>query len=81
MIEVMMFLTVAPVIGLGLALIVMAIISFTSGEGTEVTPVEFHLPEGTPKDVPQTKEPNPTIAEQFDGRLTNILRSPMEGIL
>ena len=81
MIEVMMFLTVAPVIGLGLALIVMAIISFASSESTEVTHVEFQLPEGTPKDVPQTKEPNPTIAEQFDGRLTNILRNPMEGIL
>ena len=24
---------------------------------------------------------NPTIAEQFDGRLTNILKNPLEGIL
>lgn len=81
MIEVMMLLTVAPIVGLGLVLIVMAIISFASSEGTEATHVELQLPEGTPKDVPQTKEPNPTIAEQFDGRLTNILRNPMEGIL
>lgn len=31
--------------------------------------------------TPPQQTQYPTIAEQFDGRLTNVLRNPMEGIL
>lgn len=32
-------------------------------------------------DAPPAQTQYPGIAEQFDGRLTNVLRNPLEGIL
>lgn len=37
--------------------------------------IDVHVKQDPP--LPQ----NPTIAEQFDGRLTNVVRNPLEGIL
>lgn len=81
MIEVMMFLALAPVIGLGLTLIILVIMSFVSESGTTHSTMHIEMPEGKPENTVTPKEPNPTIAEQFDGRLTNIVRNPLEGIL
>lgn len=67
------------VVGGGICAIAGTIASWVKGNG-EVRPqaptqqVEVH--------VHQYEQPqNPTIAEQFDGRLTNILKNPLEGIL
>ena len=51
-----------------------------SGAGT---PTNVHLPDGEEyKDkVGTPQQNNPTIAEQFDGRITNVFRNPWEGIL
>lgn len=47
------------------------------------TSVDIHLPDGEEyKDKVGTPERDrPSIAEQFDGRLTNIFKNPWEGIL
>lgn len=43
---------------------------------TPVTEVHQHV------DVHVQEQPKwPTIAEQFDGRLTNVFKNPLEGIL
>lgn len=66
-------------IGGGICSIIGIILSWCGGKG-EIRPqassqqIDVH--------VHQYEHPqNPTIAEQFDGRLTNIVRNPLEGIL
>lgn len=51
-----------------------------SGGGASI---DVHLPDGEEyKDKIGTPEKDrPSIAEQFDGRITNVFRNPWEGIL
>mgnify|MGYP003474802440 CR=1 FL=1 len=67
------------IVGGGICAIAGTIASWVKGNG-EVRPqaptqqVEVHVHQ-------YEQFQNPTIAEQFDGRLTNILKNPLEGIL
>lgn len=67
------------IVGGGICAIVGTISNWIKGNG-EVKPqaptqhVDVHVHQDT-----QTQYP--TIAEQFDGRLTNVLKNPLEGIL
>lgn len=82
MIEIMMFLTLAPVISLGVAIVAMVIAAFATGEYSTSHSIDIKMPDGEEYKRDKVEhEPNPTIAEQFDGRLTNIVRNPWEGIL
>lgn len=67
------------IIGGGICSIIGVILSWCKGAG-EVTP---HVPtQHVDVHVHQYEQPqNPTIAEQFDGRLTNVFKNPLEGIL
>lgn len=72
-------LVVMTIIG-GVASIIMGICAFVLGTDTHYYQgPSTHYEEYKPR-TPQ-QPPNPTIAEQFDGRLTNVFRNPMEGIL
>lgn len=79
----MHWLVIVPIINVGIWLICALVSIFTSSSHGSSHGVEVHMPDGEEyKNTHQTpREPNPTIAEQFDGRLTNIVRNPWEGIL
>lgn len=82
----MQWLVIVPLINIGVWLIVGLVALFRSSDHSYKGPpldIDTYMPDGEQyKNVCQTtKEPNPTIAEQFDGRLTNIFRNPWEGIL
>lgn len=82
----MQYLVLVPVINVLIWVIVAIVSSFARGdkntyEGPPLN-IDTYMPDGEKyKDVKVEHEPNPTIAEQFDGRLTNIVRNPLEGIL
>lgn len=66
-----------------LSLIIGLISTFSDNYTPPSTPdvhVDVHVQTSTSQETPP-KEQWPTIAEQFDGRLTNIFRNPCEGIL
>lgn len=68
------------IVASGVLRVILALVSIGSGHYTPPKPqqdvhVDVHV-----KQVPPPPQ-NPTIAEQFDGRLTNIVRNPLEGIL
>lgn len=82
----MMFLIVAPIISA--VLIIIGSIASICGvgkynRGCYTGPMDYKLPDGEEyKDKLGTPpSDNPTIAEQLDGRLTNVFKDPMEGIL
>ena len=68
-------------IGAVLAIVGLIVLSFRGETGPCDVPkqpevkVDVHVKQDPPQTV------YPTIAEQFDGRLTNIVRNPLEGIL
>ena len=79
-------LVIYLLIGSGIFTIVLAIIGIfaaVDSDGKSYNPpapkqevkVDIHV------DAPPAQQPYPGIAEQFDGRLTNVLRNPLEGIL
>ena len=82
----LIFLTIAPIISIALGLIIGLIVSVRrnethqSGAGASM---DVHLPDGEEyKNKLGTPErDNPTIAEQLDGRLTNLFPNQWEGIL
>lgn len=69
------------IVASGVLRIILAFVSIGSGHYTppprpqQDVHVDVHV-----KQVPPPPQ-YPTIAEQFDGRLTNIVRNPLEGIL
>lgn len=72
------------IVGGGILSVIAGLIGlfFVDGKKTHFEPrhteaetkVEVHVHQETPTQYP-------TIAEQFDGRLTNVFRNPLEGIL
>lgn len=72
-----------PVISIVLTIVIAAIYSAINSSGPR-EPVHMNL---TPDDPPTpvetftTQHDNPDIADQFDGRLTNVFKNPMKGIL
>lgn len=65
-----------------IAIIVGVCIQDKSYGGSSMS-INTHLPDGEEyKDKVGTPQgDNPTIAEQFDSRITNVFKNPMEGIL
>jgi hypothetical protein len=86
----MKFLLYAPLISVGLAIgipFIVAII-YEAVKGAQsyrgsIPHQDIHLPDGEEyKDkVGTPKGDNPSIASQFDGRITNVFKNPWEGIL
>ena len=82
----MQWLVLIPLINVGIWVIVVIVSSFVhEDKNTYKGPplnIDTYMPDGEKyKDVKVEHEPNPTIAEQFDGRLTNVFKNPLEGIL
>lgn len=78
----LMFLLVAPVINVAIIMI-CCIVSAITHKNKRYT---SYTPTVTPEDPPRPveviqKQEYPDIADQFDGRLTNIVRNPMKDIL
>lgn len=78
----MKFLLVFPVIyAVGILVVIVAVLCSKKGTGNS-TPVDCSLPDGKEYGQPGiSNRDNPTIAEQFDSRITNVFKNPMEGIL
>ncbi|MBO5922660.1 MAG: hypothetical protein J6Q48_09790 [Bacteroidaceae bacterium] len=76
-------------IGFGLAVgipviaIIIGACTQNKSYGSGPMSINTHLPDGEEyKDKVGTPQgDNPSIAEQFDGRITNVFRNPWEGIL
>lgn len=82
----MHWLVLIPLINVGIWILVAAIsVIVREGRNTYSGPhldIDTYMPDGEAyKDKKVEHDPNPTIAEQFDGRLTNVVRNPFEGIL
>lgn len=83
----MQYLVLIPLINVGIWIIVALVSAFmNAGKGYKYKgpplDIDTYMPDGEKyKDVKVEHEPNPTIAEQFDGRLTNVFKNPLEGIL
>lgn len=82
----LMFLLVVPVINVAIIMIccIVSAVTHKNKRYTSYTPAV--TPAVTPEDPPRPveviqKQEYPDIADQFDGRLTNIVRNPMKGIL
>ena len=79
----MEMLVFIPIIDILLVVIIAAIYSAVNNSGPrdsvdiKVTPDDLPKPVET---IPQQRE-YPDIADQLDGRLTNIVKDPMKGIL
>ena len=77
----MILLLFVLIVASGVLRIIIALMAASGGNYTPPsTPqqdvhIDVHVKQDPP--LPQ----NPTIAEQFDGRLTNVVRNPLEGIL
>ena len=79
----MKFLLILPLINA--AGILIAIIAACCSKRTkryDTEPVDMTLPDGKEYGQPGiSSRDNPTIAQQYDTRITNIFKNPMEGIL
>ena len=79
----MKILLYLPMISIIVGFIVGFIVSCHKNSNGPVPHYDVHLPDGEEyKDKIGTPErDHPSIAEQFDGRITNVFRNPWEGIL
>jgi hypothetical protein len=79
----MEMLVLVPIINILLVVIIAAVYSAINGTSPKgstnirVTPDDLPKPVDT---IPQQRE-YPDIADQLDGRLTNVFKDPMKGIL
>jgi hypothetical protein len=76
------FLVAVPVINI----VIIAICCVVSAAKHEDRRPTSYTPTVVPEDPPRPvetiqKQEYPDIADQFDGRLTNIVKNPMKGIL
>lgn len=80
----MKFLLVFPVIyAVGMLVVIVAVLCSKKSTSTgSSTPIDCSLPDGKEYGQPGiSNRDNPTIAEQYDTRITNVFKNPMEGIL
>lgn len=71
-------------VGSSIISLIIGLISIFTGNYTPPSNSDVHIDvhvQTPPSQQTPPKEEWPTIAEQFDGRLTNIFRNPWEGIL
>ena len=75
------FLVLVPVINI-VAIVIGAIISAFSHSTTSHSVPFNEMPDGEKyANLPKRQEEWPSLAEQMDGRLTNVFKNPYEGIL
>ena len=80
----MRWLVLVPIIDI--VIIIIATIMYTvfngpSPKGDAATPCVTPDNPPTPVETYTTQQEHPDLADQFDGRLTNIVKNPMKGIL
>ena len=64
-----------------LSVVVLIVVACCDGQTTHTRPKQPEIKVDVHVNVPPQEPPHPTIAEQFDGRLTNIVKDPLQGIL
>ena len=64
-----------------IATVIYVAINGSSEKGDSTTPRVTPDNPPTPVETYTMQHDNPDIADQFDGRLTNIVKNPMKGIL
>ena len=84
----MRWLVLVPLINIGIWLIVAIVYLFKSDKNSYKglpLDIDTYMPDGEQyKDkvgTPRDADYRPDIADQLDGRLTNVLKNPMKGIL
>ena len=79
----MILIVMFPVISIGIAVIGLIASAFKKPRYSGGACIDVKMPDGEEyKDKVGTPDRgNPSIAQQFDGRLTNVFKNPMEGIL
>lgn len=80
----MMWLVLVPVINIVIIIIAVAISAVlrdSPGPSNTITPRVTPDNPPTPVETYTTQRDNPELADQFDGRLTNVFKNPMKGIL
>lgn len=82
----LMFLLIVPVINAVIIMVCCIVSAMTHKNKRYTSYTPTVMPTVTPEDLPRPvevirKQEYPDIADQFDGRLTNIVRNPMKGIL
>jgi hypothetical protein len=80
----MMWLVLVPIIDIVIIVIAVAIsvaVRSEPGPSSDISPRVTPDNPPTPVETYTTQRENPDIADQFDGRLTNIVKNPMKGIL
>lgn len=77
----MKLLLILPVINaVGILIVIVAVLCGRRKGGAE--PIDLTMPDGKEYGQPGiSSRDNPTIAQQYDTRITNIFKNPMEGIL
>lgn len=77
----MKLLLILPVINaVGILIVIVAVLCGKRKGGSD--PVDLTMPDGKEYGQPGiSSRDNPTIAQQYDTRITNIFKNPMEGIL
>lgn len=78
----MKFLLIFPIIyAIGILVVIVAVLYSKRSTGNSA-PIDCSLPDGKEYGQPGiSNRDNPTIAEQFDSRITNVFKNPAEGIL
>lgn len=81
----MIFLVILPVISMFIWIIgaIIGACKMIDGKYGDNVSINTKMPDGEEyKDKVGTPDrDHPSIAQQFDGRLTNVFKNPMEGIL
>lgn len=80
----MQWLVLVPIINIGifiLACVISACVKGSSRKGGDITPRLTPDDAPTPVETYTMQHENPELADQFDGRLTNVFKNPMKGIL
>ncbi len=71
-------------VGSSILSLIVGIIALFTGDFTPTSHTDVHVDVHNQTPPPQQSQPQekwPSLAEQFDTRLTNIFRNPWEGIL
>jgi len=79
----MKFLLILPAINaVGILIVIIAVCCSKRRPTGDISAVDTNLPDNKEFGQPGiSSRDNPTIAQQYDTRITNIFKNPMEGIL
>lgn len=79
--EWIVWVPIIDIIIIVVAVVISAVFKGSSGPSGSITPRVTPDNPPTPVETYTTQHDNPDIADQFDGRLTNVFKNPMKGIL